>query len=115
MKLDFVVEIYEALRYHIDFNEQKEAATRFDQAMIMRNSEIRKLQKAGDTEGVARIRQEEAAKAGYKLPEQATGKPAPAQTTGPKDLNAFLIAARKANPGVSDADLKAYYDSTYGK
>ena len=26
MNLDFIVEIYEALRYHIDFNEQKEAA-----------------------------------------------------------------------------------------
>ena len=26
MSLDFIVEIYEALRYHIDFNEQKEAA-----------------------------------------------------------------------------------------
>ena len=26
----------------------------------------------------------------------------------------FLTAARKANPGVSDADLKAYYNKTYG-
>jgi hypothetical protein len=26
----------------------------------------------------------------------------------------FLTAARKANPGVSDADLKAYYKQNYG-
>jgi hypothetical protein len=37
---------------------------------------------------------------------------APVATKGP-DLNTFMTAARKANPGVSDADLKAYYNSTY--
>jgi hypothetical protein len=30
-------------------------------------------------------------------------------------LNEFLNAARKANPGVSDADLEKYYNSKYGK
>jgi hypothetical protein len=30
-------------------------------------------------------------------------------------LNEFLPAARKANPGVSDADLDKYYNSKYGK
>ena len=29
-------------------------------------------------------------------------------------MDQFLTAARKANPGVSDADLKAYYNKTYG-
>jgi hypothetical protein len=50
-----------------------------------------------------------------KAPEDKGG-PAPAKQTpatkGP-DLNTFMAAARKANPGVSDADLKAYYNSTY--
>jgi hypothetical protein len=30
-------------------------------------------------------------------------------------MQAFMDAARKANPGVSDADLAAYYNQKYGK
>jgi hypothetical protein len=45
-------------------------------------------------------------------PAPAPTQQAPVATKGP-DLNTFMTAARKANPGVSDADLKAYYNSTY--
>jgi hypothetical protein len=30
-------------------------------------------------------------------------------------MQEFMAAARKANPGVSDADLAAYYNSKYAK
>jgi hypothetical protein len=49
----------------------------------------------------------------------ATAQPAPAQQQPAPvvkpSLNEFLNAARKANPGVSDADLEKYYNSKYGK
>jgi len=40
--------------------------------------------------------------------------PAPGARTAPS-LTAFLVAARKSNPGISDADLTAYYNKKYGK
>jgi hypothetical protein len=47
------------------------------------------------------------------------GQPAPAQQqpapVAKPSLNEFLDAARKANPGVSDAELSKYYNSKYGK
>ena len=42
------------------------------------------------------------------------GGPQPAPTTVPP-LNTWMDAARKANPGVSDADLAKYYNSKYAK
>jgi len=49
-------------------------------------------------------------------PSADKGGPAPAPTQQKAqvpDLNTWMAAARKANPGVSDADLKAYYSSNY--
>lgn len=37
------------------------------------------------------------------------------QGVGAPTLNEFLIEARKANPGVGDADLTAYYNKKYGE
>jgi hypothetical protein len=52
----------------------------------------------------------------------AQGQPAPnapaVQQTAPTavpPLNTWMDAARKANPGVSDAELSKYYNSKYGK
>jgi hypothetical protein len=39
---------------------------------------------------------------------------APTATTAPS-LNEFLVAARKSNPGVSDADLTTFYNNKYAK
>ena len=36
-------------------------------------------------------------------------------TAPPQNLSAFLVKARQANPGVSDAELTRYYNATYGK
>jgi len=58
--------------------EQTEAGKRFDQALLMRQGEIRKAQKAGDTDKVNQIRAEVAAESGFKLPKTAA---APSQTT----------------------------------
>jgi hypothetical protein len=47
----------------------------------------------------------------------ASGLSAPTAAQAPNgtpDLHTFLAAARRANPGTSDADLKAYYAKTYG-
>lgn len=57
--------------------EQIKAGERFDYGLLMRNAEIKKAQKAGDTARVNEIRAEEAAKAGYRLPNAA---PAATQT-----------------------------------
>jgi cytochrome c551/c552 len=68
----------------------------------------------GDYEGAAAIRAQIVNS--MKPAPQEKGGPAPTQPApaakGP-DLNTFMVAARKANPGVSDADLKAYYNSKY--
>jgi hypothetical protein len=47
-------------------------------------------------------------------PKAAAPAPAPAAKKVPA-LNEFLAAARKSNPGTSDADLTAYYNKKYGK
>jgi hypothetical protein len=56
-----------------------------------------------------------------KAPQQAarpaTNQPQSARPTAPAtgpNRATFLAAARKANPGVNDAQLNAYYDKTYG-
>jgi hypothetical protein len=74
----------------------------------------------GDPAKIAALDRQIAATAGYKLPAshpamQGANTPAPAPMQAPKDLNTFLDAARKANPGFSDADLTAYYNSKYKK
>lgn len=42
------------------------------------------------------------------------GTAPPAASTAKPTLEQFMSAARSRNPGVSDADLKAYYAKTYG-
>jgi hypothetical protein len=73
----------------------------------------KEAKKNKDTEGM-RAREEQLIN--QRMGKKPEGGPAPAQQApaakGP-DLNTFMVAARKANPGVSDADLKAYYDSKY--
>jgi hypothetical protein len=59
--------------------EQTEAGKRFDQGLLMRQGEIRKAQKAGDTDKVNQIRAEVAAESGFKLPKAAA---APSQKGG---------------------------------
>jgi hypothetical protein len=46
-------------------------------------------------------------------PKGGAPAPAPQAKAQTPDLNTWMAAARKANPGVSDADLKAYYSSNY--
>lgn len=50
---------------------------------------------------------------------KTSAAPAPAPSVAPQasvpSLNTWMDAARKANPGVSDADLTAYYNRTYAK
>jgi hypothetical protein len=58
-----------------DSTEQLKAGERFDQGLLMRNAEIKKAQKAGNTDLVNQIRAEEAAKAGYRLPNAAPTAP----------------------------------------
>jgi hypothetical protein len=74
----------------------------------------KEAKKNKDSEGM-RAREEELINMRMKKPEgsgPAPAQPAPSVAKGP-DLNTFMVAARKANPGVPDADLKAYYNSTY--
>ena len=56
--------------------------------------------------------QEQPAPAQQQAP--ATQQSAPAPVAKPS-LDEFLPAARKANPGVSDAELSKYYYNKYGK
>jgi hypothetical protein len=72
----------------------------------------KEAKKNKDTEGM-RAREEQLIN--QRMGKKPEGGPAPAQQTAAKgpDLNTFMAAARKANPGVSDAALKAYYDSKY--
>ena len=67
-----------------------------------------------DTEGMRAREQQMINDRMNKAPEDR-GSSAPVQqsTTKGPDLNTFMVEARKANPGVSDADLKAYYNSKY--
>ena len=98
--------------------EQAEAAKRFDSAKLMDSKNYRAAK--GDPAKLAELDRQNAARVGYKLPAshpamQGANTPAPAPIQAPANLNTFLDAARKANPGFSDADLTAYYNSKYKK
>jgi hypothetical protein len=98
--------------------EQAEAAKRFDSAKLMDSKNYRAAK--GDPAKLAELDRQNAARVGYKLPAshpamQGANTPVPAPIQAPANLNTFLDAARKANPGVSDADLTAYYNSKYKK
>ena len=102
----------------VESAEQIEAGKRFDSAKLMDSKNYRAAK--GDPAKLAELDRQNAARVGYKLPAshpamQGANTPAPAPIQAPKDLNTFLEAARKANKGVSDADLTAYYNSKYNK
>jgi hypothetical protein len=102
----------------VESAEQIDAAKRFDAAKLMKTQEYKAAK--GDPAKIAELDRQIAARIGYKLPPthpamQGANTPAPAPIQAPANLNTFLDAARKANPGVSDADLTAYYNSKYKK
>ena len=85
--------------------------------------EYKELQKKGTPEQV-RAFEEQLFNKFLTMHTGDTPQPAPAaqapaaQQTAPTTvppLNTWMDAARKANPGVSDADLAKYYNSKYGK
>ena len=109
---------YEGVATKVESTEQIKAREDFNNAKLMRTQEYKAAK--GDPAKIAALDRQIAATAGYKLPAshpamQGVGAPAPAPMQAPKDLNTFLEAARKANKGVSDADLTAYYNSKYNK
>ena len=109
---------YQGVETKVESTEQIDAAKRFDAAKLMRTQEYKAAK--GDPAKIAELDRQTAARIGYKLPAshpamQGANTPAPAPIQAPANLNTFLDAARKANPGVSDADLTAYYNSKYKK
>lgn len=109
---------YEGVATKVESTEQIKAREDFNNAKLMRTQEYKAAK--GDPAKIAALDKQIAAAAGYKLPAshpamQGANTPAPAPMQAPKDLNTFLVAARKENPGVSDADLTAYYNSKYKK
>jgi hypothetical protein len=90
---------------------------RVDKALESNGPYLKAMQK-GNFDEMSRIRQGVAAqlRASASQPEPQAA-PAP-QATAPvakPSKQVFMDAARKANPGVSDADLAAYYNQKYGK
>ena len=109
---------YQGVTTKAEATDQLKAREDFNNAKIMKSKEYRAAK--GDPAKIAELDRQNAATAGYKLPAshpamQGANTPAPAPIQAPKDLNTFLEAARKANKGVSDADLTAYYNSKYNK
>lgn len=109
---------YQGVETKVESAEQLKAREDFNTAKIMDSKNYRAAK--GDPAKIAELDRKNAAAAGYKLPAshpamQGANTPAPAPVQAPPNLNVFLEAARKANPGVSDADLTAYYNSKYKK
>jgi hypothetical protein len=110
---------YQGVETKVDATAQEAFEKRFAEQMLFQQQAYKKAEKTGDTAAMERIRQQAAEKA--RAPSlkntapTAAPAPAPAPMQAPKDLNTFLEAARKANKGVSDADLTAYYNSKYNK
>ena len=109
---------YGGVTTKVEATDQLKAREDFNNAKLMRTQEYKAAK--GDPAKIAALDRQIAATAGYKLPAshpamQGANTPAPAPMQAPKDLNTFLEAARKANKGVSDADLTAYYNSKYNK
>jgi len=77
-----------------------------------RYRELQAADKAGGTNKAAEYRR---SLIDAEMGSSGGGQAAPTQqsTTKGPDLNTFMVEARKVNPGVSDADLRAYYDSKY--
>jgi len=109
---------YQGVTAKAEATDQLKAREDFNNAKIMKSKEYRAAK--GDPAKIAELDRQNAAAAGYKLPAshpamQGANTPAPAPIQAPANLNTFLDAARKANPGVSDADLTAYYNTKYKK
>jgi hypothetical protein len=113
---------YQGVETKVESAEQLKAREDFNTAKIMDSKNYRAAK--GDPAKIAELDRKNAAAAGYKLPASHPAMqgantpapaPAPAPIQAPPNLNVFLDAARKANPGVSDADLTAYYNSKYKK
>jgi hypothetical protein len=84
---------------------------RVDKALESNVPYLKAVQK-GNTAEAARIRQGVATELSNTAPAAAPQAAAP---VAKPSMQAFMDAARKANPGVSDADLAAYYNQKYGK
>ena len=97
----------------VEAAQTKAESAALDKALETNAPYIKALQK-GNFEEATRIREQVAAViAGQKPKGEAKAPPAAQQNAQTPDLNTWMAAARKANPGVSDADLKAYYNSKY--
>ena len=86
---------------------------RVDKALESNMPYLKAVQK-GNTEEAARIRQGVTAELRASA-SRAAPQAAPAAPAAKPSMQEFMAAARKANPGVSDADLAAYYNSKYAK
>ena len=88
---------------------------RVDKALESNMPYLKAVQK-GNTEEAARIRQSVAAELKNTAPQGTAPQAAPqaAPTTVPP-LNTWMTAAKKANPGVSEAELTQYYNNKYAK
>jgi len=109
---------YQGVETKVESTEQLDAAKRFDAQKLLDSKNYRAAK--GDPAKLAELDRQNAARVGYKLPAshpamQGANTPAPAPVQAPPNLDVFLEAARKANPGYSDADLTAYYNSKYKK
>jgi hypothetical protein len=89
---------------------------RVDKALELNTPYLKAVQK-GNIEEATRIRQGVAAqlRAASSQAPAAESQAAPVASAAKPSMQEFMAAARKANPGVSDADLAAYYNSKYAK
>jgi len=112
----------------IEASAREKAVKDFNDAIAPGGSarkEYRELQKKGTPEQVKEFEDQLFNKflimhSGGAAPAPGATQQAPAaqqqqQAAPPPPLNVWMDAARKANPGVSDADLAKYYNSKYGK
>jgi len=93
----------------------REKATKAVDDVIMMDKKYRDLQKT-DAPAAEKYRTEKILRETARLMggsgAPAAGAPAAGAPAKPS-MQVFMDAARKANPGVSDADLAAYYNSKY--
>jgi hypothetical protein len=87
----------------------KDATKAIDDKLLM-DKKYRELQKT-DAPAAERYRTDMITKEAARMMGGAPAAAAPA--VAKPSMQVFMDAARKANPGVSDADLAAYYNSKY--
>jgi hypothetical protein len=101
----------------VDEGLRRDAAAQINKLKISRDPSRRKIwtdllaEHKGNAEAAT-----EAYIKGYmgKPADAAPAAPAAKPAAAAPSLNEFLVAARKSNPGVPDADLTAYYNKKYG-